>query len=160
MRVRDATKEDAGPIAAIYNQGIEDRTSTFETRLRIAEDIEKWFDGVHPAIVVEDDDGVVIAYAATFAYSARECYAGIAEASLYVDRAHRRQGVGRLAAEALCEAAARAGYWKLISRIFASNQASRALCRALGFREVGIHQKHARSDSVWIDVVVVERLLV
>ena len=34
MYARPATLEDAATIAVIYNQGIEDRVGTFETRLR------------------------------------------------------------------------------------------------------------------------------
>jgi phosphinothricin acetyltransferase len=36
---------------------------------------------------------------------------------------------------------------------------SRALMRALGFREVGIYEKHGQLDGVWRDVVIVELLL-
>src|SRR5947208_3086565 len=77
--------DDSEAIARIYNQGIEDRVATFETRLRSAEDIRAWFDGVHPIVVVEES-GQVIAFGATSLYRPRECYAGIAEASLYVAR--------------------------------------------------------------------------
>jgi L-amino acid N-acyltransferase YncA len=47
MHVRTATPDDAAAIARIYNQGIEDRVGTFETRLRAPEDVRAWFDGVH-----------------------------------------------------------------------------------------------------------------
>jgi phosphinothricin acetyltransferase len=39
------------------------------------------------------------------------------------------------------------------------NTASRALCQAVGFREVGIYEKHGRLDGRWLDVVIVERLI-
>ena len=61
--------------------------------------------------------------------------------------------------EALIEAAEGAGFWKLVSRVFAENAASRALLRSVGFREVGIYQKHGRLDGVWRDSVIVERLI-
>lgn len=67
LKARFASSADAGRIAAIYNQGIEDRIATFETRLRTAEDIESWFDGRHPLVVVEDETAVA-AFAATFDY--------------------------------------------------------------------------------------------
>lgn len=158
MTVRPAKREDAEAMASIYNEGIEDRVATFETRPRSAEDIRAWFDGVHPIVVVEAD-GQVIAFAATSSYRPRECYAGIAETSVYVARAFRRHGAGRVALQALIQAAGQAGFWKLVSRIFPENVASRGLVRELGFREVGVYEKHGKLDGQWRDVVIVERLL-
>jgi len=158
MHARSATPADAGAIARIYNQGIDDRIATFETRHRAPEDIRGWFDGVHPVVVVERD-GVTIAFASTSTYRPRACYAGIAEFSVYVERAARGRGAGRLALKALIAASERAGLWKLVSRVFVENDASRALLRALGFREVGVYEKHGRLDGAWRDVVIVERLI-
>lgn len=158
MRVRTATPNDAAAIARIYNQGIEDRVATFETRLRSVEDVRAWFDRTHPIVVIENEQGIV-AFASTSVYSSRECYSGIAECSVYVLREMRGQGAGRLALEALIQAAEKAGFWKLVSRVFVENNASRALIRLLGFREVGIYEKHANLDGAWRDVIIVERLI-
>jgi phosphinothricin acetyltransferase len=67
--------------------------------------------------------------------------------------------VGDLLVAALINEAERLGLWKLLSRIFPFNEASRALCRKHGFREVGVYEKHARLDGRWLDVVIVERLI-
>ncbi len=158
MQARPATPHDAQAIARIYNQGIEDRIATFETRLRTADDILSWFDGVHPITVVEDN-GEVIAFASTSTYRPRDCYAGIAEYSFYVAREHRGRGAGGLVLQSLIEAAEQAGFWKLVSRIFPENKASLHLSRSLGFREVGIYEKHGKLDGTWRDVVIVELLL-
>ncbi|MHB8596523.1 MAG: arsinothricin resistance N-acetyltransferase ArsN1 family A [Ktedonobacteraceae bacterium] len=158
MKVRTAIQEDAAAIAYIYNQGIEDRIATFETDLRTEEDVKMWFDSFHPIVVVEDEEGIV-AFGSTFAYSSRSCYAGIAECSIYVKRDRRGCGAGRRALEALLQATEAAGFWKLTSRVFIENEPSRKLIRSLGFREVGIHEKHAKLDGVWRDVIVVERLI-
>jgi L-amino acid N-acyltransferase YncA len=54
----------------------------------------------------------------------------------------------------------RAAYWFTASTSFAPfNTASRALCRACGFREVGTYEKHAKLGDSWLDVVIVERLI-
>jgi L-amino acid N-acyltransferase YncA len=158
MKPRPAVPEDAAAIARIYNQGIEDRVATFETRPRSVEEIAAWFNGKHPVVVVEEQ-GQVIAFAATSTYRPRACYAGIAEFSVYVAREARGRGAGRLALEALLSATTAAGFWKLVSRVFTDNTASRALLRSQGFREVGIYEKHGQLDGVWRDVVIVERLL-
>lgn len=158
MQTQSATSIDAAAIARIYNDGIEDRIATFETKPRTAEDIRLWFDGVHPIVVVEDA-GQVIAFASTSTYRPRECYNGIAEFSVYVAREARGRGAGKLALKKLLEIAEQAGFWKLVSRIFPENQNSLKLVRSLGFREVGVYEKHGQLDGVWRDVVIVERLL-
>jgi phosphinothricin acetyltransferase len=159
LSARAASPGDAPIVAQIYNEGIEDRVGTFETRPRSAEDILAWFDGLHPMVVVEDGPHGVIGFATTSRYRTRECYAGIAEFSVYVSRRARGQGAGRVAMAALIAAAQQAGFWKLLSRIFVENTASRRLMSGAGFREVGIYEKHGKLDGVWRDVVIVERLI-
>ncbi|MBV9069567.1 MAG: N-acetyltransferase [Acidobacteria bacterium] len=158
MKSRVATRSDAAAIARIYNEGIDDRVATFETRHRSADDIEEWFDGRHPIVVVEDD-GRIIAFASTSTYRPRECYAGIAEFSVYVARDGRGRGAGRIAMQALFDDARGAGFWKLVSRVFVENSPSRELLKKVGFREVGVYERHGELDGVWRDVVIVERLL-
>ena len=158
MDSRAARSGDAETIARIYNEGIEERIATFETRPRSAGEIGDWFEDGHPIVVVEDG-GAVISFANTSAYSPRECYSGVAEFSVYTAREARGRGAGTLAMEALISAAEQAGFWKLTSRVFVENEPSRKLLLSLGFREVGVHEKHARLDDLWRDVVVVERLI-
>ena len=158
LHSRAARQGDAEAIARIYNQGIEERIATFETRPRAGREIMGWFDDGHPIVVVEEGGGV-ISFANASAYSPRECYSGVAEFSVYTAGEARGLGAGTVAMEALISAAERAGFWKLTSRVFVENEPSLKLLRSLGFREVGVHEKHARLDGVWRDVVVVERLL-
>ena len=158
MVARDADPADAPAIAWIYNEGIEEGIATFETAHRTAADIEGWFGGRFPIVVVEDGDRI-LGFASTSEYRPRACYAGIAEFSVYVARDARGRRAGRLAMEALIERAARAGFWKLVSRVFVENEASRRLLQTLGFREVGTYHRHATLHGVWRDVVIVERLL-
>ena len=158
MHSRAAKPGDAEDIARIYNEGIEERIATFETSPRAGGDVRGWFDGGHPIVVVEEG-GAVVSFANTSAYSSRQCYAGVAEFSVYTAREARGLGAGALAMEALISAAEQAGFWKLTSRVFIENGPSRKLLLSLGFREVGVHEKHARLDGVWRDVVVVERLI-
>ena len=159
MRARTANAGDADAIAAIYNEGIEDGIATFETRLRSADDVRVWFEREKYPVVVVEDDSRVIAFAATSEYRPRECYAGIAEFSVYVTREARGRGAGRVAMLALIDAATAARFWKLVSRVFVENLRSRAMLESVGFREVGIYERHARLHGVWRDVVIVERLL-
>jgi phosphinothricin acetyltransferase len=159
IAIRAAVADDAPGICIVYNQGIEDRIATFETSARSPEDIAHWFgDDAYPVVVAEED-GRILGFASTSAYGARACYAGIREFSIYVHRQAKRRGIARNLLIALMDAAAKAGCWKITSRIFPENTASLELCKSLGFRVVGTHVRHARLDGEWRDVVTVERLL-
>lgn len=158
--IRPADSRDATAIADIYNQGIADRGATFETEPRPAADIVARLEDTerYPLLVAVDGTSVV-GWAGLSTYRPRACYSGIAEFSIYLDRAARGRGVGRVLLNALIESAKDRGYWKLVSRIFPFNAASRALCRSCGFREVGIYERHGRLDGQWLDVIIVERLI-
>lgn len=161
ITIRAAEPRDADAIAAIYNQGIEDRVATFETRLRTAAEIRERITSLASdlAFLVAVRDGAVIGWAGYGTYRPRECYRGVGDYSVYVDRSARGSGVGRRLIEALVEAARGNGCWKLVGRIFTFNEPSLAVAEQTGFRRVGVYQKHARLDGRWLDVAVVERLI-
>lgn len=159
--IRLAAAGDALAVAEIYNQGIAERVATFETEPRSAVDMAKRIeeDPVRFPVLVAEDGGRVMGWASIGTYRPRNCYAGVAEFSVYIERAARGRGVGRALLGSLIAEARSRGYWKLLSRIFPFNTGSLALCRALGFREVGTYEKHGRLDARWLDVVIVERLI-
>lgn len=72
MHTRVATPDDAAAIAAIYNQGIEDRVATFETEPRTVAMAQTWFDGQHPIVIVEHSEEV-IAYASSLPIACLLC---------------------------------------------------------------------------------------
>jgi L-amino acid N-acyltransferase YncA len=158
--VRDAAASDARAIAAIYNEGIEERSSTFETAPRTAADIEAWLAaGERLPVLVAADDGAVRGWARIAPYSERAAYAGVGEVSAYVERAARGRGIGSALLTGVADRAESLGYWKLTGKLFTDNAASAALVRRCGWREVGTHLRHGRLDGRWRDVIVVELLL-
>ena len=160
ITIRDAEPPDTEAIARIYNQSIEERAATFETQPRTAHDIAvKLTERERYPILVASEGDTVIGWAALTTYRPRACYSGIAEFSIYLDRAARNRGIGHRLLIALVDAARERGYWKLVARVFPFNTASRALCKACGFREVGIYEKHGQLDGQWLDVVIVERVI-
>jgi L-amino acid N-acyltransferase YncA len=158
--IRAGRTSDAADIARIYNDAIAERIATFETTPRSTEDMASRLDtdARYPVLVAVRGDAV-IGWASLSAYRSRDCYRGVAEFSIYIDRDARGVGVGKKLLPALTAEAARLGYWKLLSRVFTFNTGSRALCRACGFREVGVYERHAQLDGKWLDVVIVERLI-
>jgi L-amino acid N-acyltransferase YncA len=158
-KVRRARLEDCEAVALIYNEGIAERSSTFETEPRSAADVRDWLASpTHPVLVVERG-GAVVGWARVSPYSARPCYGGVVEASVYVRESERGRGLGGALLAALLNEAEGAGFHKVLGKLFTDNAPSRHLIARHGFRKVGTHVRHGRLDGIWRDVLLVERLL-
>lgn len=147
-------------MAAIYGEGIEERTATFRTDLPAPAEMAGAIESpaTRLALVAEDDGGVG-AFALVVPYAATVAYRGVGEYMIYVARRARRRGMGQELLEATCRQAREQGHWKLVGKLFADNEPSIALARACGFREVGVHHRHGQLEGQWRHVLVVERLL-
>jgi L-amino acid N-acyltransferase YncA len=167
LEIRAAVRGDAEAIAAIFNQGVEDRIATFETRPATVEEAVGWVEsdvvvvgGSRSSATTNTAAGSILGWAKAGLYSDQhDYYAGIREATLYVARDARRRGLGRALLDALATSAGEAGAHKLVGKIFTSNEPSIALVKRLGWREVGVHRRHGTLDGEWKDVLVVEKLL-
>ena len=167
VRIEPMTPADWPAVRRIYAAGIATGNATFETA---APDWDAWHRSHLPQCrlvarpagddtLASDTMGgdTVLAWAALSPVSARACYAGIAEHSVYVDATRRGQGIGKTLLAALSAASEDAGFWMLQSAIFPENAASIAIHLACGFRIMGRRKRVAMLHGVWRDTVVVER---
>ena len=167
IRIRPALRADAAAIAAIYNREVTDATSTFDLVPRTLKEQEQWLDqrsGAFAAIVavIGDDPaepGRVVGFAALSPYKERAAYRTTVEDSVYVDRAHAGEGIGRLLLTHLVDLARSSGFHSVMARIEATGSASRALHAACGFELVGVEREVGRKFNRWLDVAVMQRLL-
>ena len=159
--MRLATLADAAAIASIYAEGIRSGTATVVSCPPTAEAMGQRLASALPqhAWLAAERDREVIGWAATTPYLLVPEYAGIAEFSVYVSARHRGSGAGRLLMTTLMTGASATGVYKLTSRVFAGNLASRVMLTGVGFREVGTYLRHVRMNGEWRDVVIVEALL-
>jgi L-amino acid N-acyltransferase YncA len=161
LKIRPARVEDAKEIARIYNQGVQDRTATFDDAYVTPEERYLWLvarPDRFPVLV-----GVVkhtlMGWASLTPYSPRHCYDGIAELSIYIERSLRGHGVAHELMRTMQDAAKEKGFYKLIGRVIAENQPARKLCLETGWTEVGLHKKHGRLAGEWHDLVLFEFLI-
>ena len=158
MAIRAARAQDAARVAEIFNQGVADRVATFETNEAGPQDAARWIE--QDLVVVAERDDEIVGWAKASPYADRhDYYDGVREATLYVERGARRTGVGRQLLAALADAAGESGAHKLVGKIFTSNAPSIAMVGELGWREVGVHERHGTLDGEWKDVLVVEKLI-
>ena len=142
-------------MRAIYEEGIATGQATFETE---APSWEQW-DSAHlpSGRLVARDGELVLGWGALSPVSRRLCYAGVAEASVYVSGSARGRGVGRALLEHLIAASEAQGIWTLQGATFPENIASLRLQARCGFRVVGRRERIARMSRVWRDTVLTER---
>jgi len=160
MRVREMQHSDAGSVAAIYNEGIRGQGATFRREEVGDPHVAAWVGQAerHPVLVAERD-GAVIGWARAGAYSDFEAYAGVGELAIYVAAAARGAGVGRVLVDVLADACRERGYWKLVAKVFPSNEASIELLHRCGYRDVGLHLRHGQHEDGWRDVLLLEKSL-
>ncbi len=154
--IRDMLIEDYGKIAMIHEQGIATNKATFQTEaLTLAE----WAHKYHTTgRLVAEKDGVVVGWCALLPTSTRPAYQGVMELSIYIDQNYKRQGIGRALLMELNELAEEAGIWTLQSLIMADNEASIALHKQCGYREVGYREKLGKdTQGNWRDIILMER---
>ncbi len=147
--------EDWEQVRRIYLDGLATGHASFEVE---APSWESWHQRFHHhSRLVARENGRVIAWTALAPVSARPCYAGVAEATLYVAALDRGRGVGKRLLEALIESSERNGIWTIYGAAFPENTASIRLQLACGFRIVGRRERIARHQGVWRDTIMTER---
>lgn len=153
--IRYLNNEDAAAVLKIYREGLDTGEASFETE---PPDWSTWKNKYHDfcRLVWEQDDGV-LGWAALAPVSARDCYRGVAEISIYVSSAHHGEGIGTRLMAAVVEESEEHGIWTLYSSIFPENWATRNLHLRHGFREVGIRERIAQRDGRWRDTLILER---
>jgi phosphinothricin acetyltransferase len=161
-RTRLAERRDAETLRRIYNLEVQESTVTFDLVPRSLAEQVAWIDehsGGHPAIVAVDDADTVVGFASLTPYRPRPAYAPTVEDSVYVDRACRGQGLGKLLLADLVDLARDHGFHSVIARIVGGHEASIALHETCGFEQVGIEREVGRKFGRWLDVVLMQRML-
>ena len=162
FKIREANINDSSCITNIYNQGIEDRIATLETRLRTNEDTNEWLTSRsdrHKVIVIEDNYGAVQGWASINVFNSRCCYSGVGDLSIYIHRDVRGRGLGKLLLDHLMEIAKINEFHKLILSTFDYNEPGKKLYKSLGFREVGTYYEQGILDGKFINVTIMEKIL-
>lgn len=154
MHVRPATSADAAAMLAIYRPVVEHTTISFELvppsldafEARVRKYAAQW------ACLVAEHEGAIVGYAYGALHRERAAYAWSTETSAYVHPDARRMGVGTRLYESLCTALAERGYCNAYAGITLPNEASVALHRSVGFRDIGRFPSVGWKFGAWHDV--------
>lgn len=147
----------------IYNHEVEHTVATFDLVPRSLVDQQQWLaarSGAFAAIVAVDIDDAVIGFGSLSPYKDRPGYRTSVEDSVYVHRDHQGRGIGKLIVHELLSVARISGFHAVFARITSTSEASRALHASCGFDLVGIEREVGRKFNRWLDVALMEMLLV
>ncbi|MEA2204540.1 MAG: hypothetical protein QOE77_1316 [Blastocatellia bacterium] len=155
FQITSMLDEDWEQVRQIFQEGIDTGQATFETQPPA---FDEWQSSHLPfGRLVARTGSLVKGWAALSPVSRRAAYAGVAETSLYVGQAHRGNGIGRSLLQALVDQSESNGIWTLQAVMLAENEASLALHRSCGFREVGRRERISKLNGVWRDTILLER---
>lgn len=155
VAVRALRPDDWTAVRRIYAEGIATGDATFETEVPSRTSLDaKWLPEHR---WVAEVDGRVAGWAAATPASARDCYSGVAETSVYVSEDFRGRGVGKVLLHKQVTAADEGGLWTLQTSIMTENRASIGLHHSAGFRTLAVRERIARLHGRWRDTVFLER---
>jgi len=153
--IRNLKESDANAVLEIYRQGLDSGEASFETK---PPDWATWKQKYLPFCrLAWAEDGQLRGWAALAPVSARDCYRGVVEVSIYVDGEHFGKGIGSQLMARLIEVSESEGIWSLYSSIFAENRATLRLHLRHGFREVGFRERIAQQNGRWRNTLILER---
>ena len=163
-RVVECTFErHAASILDIFNDAILTSTALYDYKPRSTENMVAWFqakaEGGFPVIGIESEAGVLMAFGSYGGFRAWPAYKYSVEHSVYVHKAYRGEGLGRVVLEQLIAAAQKNDLHTIIGAIDATNTASIALHERLGFMHVGTLPQVGFKFGNWLDLVFYQLLL-
>ncbi len=143
MQIRLAQQSDLKSLVTIYNQAIGDGNSTADIAPLTVEERQEWFDNhssqKYPIFVMvqKSTEDIIGWYSLSAHRKGRMALRNIAEISYYVERSHRRQGVGKRLMQHALRKAPTLGLHNLFAILLDINTTSIKLLEKNGFSQWG-----------------------
>lgn len=162
FNIRLASIYDLEAILFIYNQGIEDKIATLEEDQKDINYMTEWFNTHNErfAVIVIEDNDEIVGWASLNVYSNRSAYSGVADLSIYIRRDYRGKGVGSLLLKEIEYTAIKNDFNKIVLFTFPFNNLGQGLYKKYSYREVGVFKNQGKLDGRFVDVMIMEKILI
>ena len=162
MLIRDATSDDLPRLLEIYNHYVVHTPISFDIEpVDPANRLDTWFphygDSGRYRLLVATIGDLAIGYASSSRFHMRAAYATSVETSVYVDKDYLGKGVGTKLYAALFEALKGTDVHRAYGGITLPNEASMALHKRFGFREIGTYSEVGFKFERYFDVCWLEK---
>ena len=108
------------------------------------------------SFMVAEDNGII-------GFQYLTCYGGnashVADIATFSDITRRQSGIGRALMNATQERCLQVGYRKITARIRGDNDNGLPFYEKMGFRRVGVFEKHSLIEGKYVDQVLMEKHL-
>ena len=153
----------AQAILDILNDAIINTTALYDYQPRPFTAMEPWFatkvSNGFPVVGLEDDEGRLLGFASYGTFRNFPAFKYSVEHSVYVAPAARGRGLGELLLRLIVEQARARQVHVVIGAIDASNAASIALHRKVGFEASGLIRQAGFKFGRWLDLAFYQRTL-
>ncbi|MEP6481687.1 MAG: N-acetyltransferase family protein [Rhodoglobus sp.] len=162
--IRDATLADLPHIREIYNHYVANSTVTFDeepmTLAALRRKFQKAIEKQMPFIVAESPRGNLLGYAYVFPWREKAAYRFTVENSIYLGPASTGKGLGRVLMAELIERSKAAGLKEIIAVVADKGaEASIAMHKSFGFKEIGHMGKVGFKFDRWLGTVLMQKSL-
>jgi phosphinothricin acetyltransferase len=159
--IRPAVADDVPAIAAIYNHYVEHSHATFDLEPVSLENRRRWFANFATAgpfrLLVAERGGEVLGYAGSGRFREKAAYLTSVEMTVYLRPEAVGQGLGGRLYEALFERLSGEPIHRFYAGITQPNEASVALHRHFGFRDIGTYDEVGFKFERYWSVLWLER---
>ncbi|GEP17765.1 GNAT family N-acetyltransferase [Pediococcus pentosaceus] len=157
-----ALKEDLPEIVKIYNETIDSRMATADTKYVTVEERQEWFQAhqepTRPLWVIKVR-GVIAGWISFSSFYGRPAYLHTVEISIYIDQSFRGMHLGRKAIKFAEEQAPKLEINRIMAFIFAHNLPSIGLFKSENYEKWGTLPQIAEMDGQLDDLTIMGKHL-
>ena len=161
--IRHAEPADLEPLTCLYNHFVETTTITFDIEPFMAEARTSWMAQFSTSgryqLLVAEEEGQIAGFASSTRHRAKPAYDASVEATIYVDPAFSRHGIGLMLYDRLFDALADEDVHCVYAGVALPNPASIAFHQRFGFTEIGTFHEVGYKFGRYIDVMWLEKRL-
>ncbi|EOB3570715.1 N-acetyltransferase family protein [Vibrio vulnificus] len=163
MEIRVGKLSDVAAITDIFNFYIEHTNARFEEQAFTQENRLNWFSrfscNSKHQLFVAIESGELLGFACSQPYRDISAFEDTAEVTVYLASTAKGKGVGSKLYSKLFSSISGYGVHRVLSGIALPNDASVALHKRFGFREIGVFNEYAKKNGKYISSVWLEKAL-
>lgn len=161
MEIRVGALPDIAGITDIFNFYIKHTNARFEEEELTLENRQQWFaqfsNNSKHQLYVATENGALLGFSCSQQYRAMSAFEETVEVTVYLAEEATGKGLGSQLYSQLLSSISVHGVHRALSGVALPNDASIALHKSFGFREVGVFNEYAKKNGQYISSMWLEK---